>query len=92
MSWCQEIIDEIPGADLRVIPDHGHGTLITDSEPAAELIQRFADDSDSAATCEVRLSIAFVSAGSAAKPSGSGFRAGRGRHISTPNHTTMTAP
>ena len=44
MSWCQEIIDEIPGADLRVIPDHGHGTLITDSEPAAELIQRFADD------------------------------------------------
>lgn len=43
MSWCREIIDEIPGADLRVIPDHGHGTLITDSEPAAELIQAFAD-------------------------------------------------
>lgn len=43
MSWCQEIIDEIPGADLRVIPDHGHGTLISDSEPAAELIQGFAD-------------------------------------------------
>lgn len=43
MSWCQEIIDEIPGADLRVIPDHGHGTLISDSEPAARLIQDFAD-------------------------------------------------
>ena len=44
MSWCREIIDEIPGADLRVIPDHGHGTLISDSEPAARLIQAFADD------------------------------------------------
>ncbi|MFJ4223573.1 alpha/beta fold hydrolase [Microbacterium sp. NPDC089695] len=43
MSWCQEILDEIPGADLQVIPDHGHGTLISDSEPAAELIQAFAD-------------------------------------------------
>jgi pimeloyl-ACP methyl ester carboxylesterase len=43
MSWCQEIIDEIPGADLQVIPDHGHGTLISDSEPAARLIQRFTD-------------------------------------------------
>lgn len=43
MSWCQEILDEIPGADLEVIPDHGHGTLISDSEPAAELIQGFAD-------------------------------------------------
>lgn len=43
MSWCREIIDAIPGADLQVIPDHGHGTLISDSEPAAELIQSFAD-------------------------------------------------
>jgi pimeloyl-ACP methyl ester carboxylesterase len=43
LSWCREIIDEIPGADLQVIPDHGHGTLISDSEPAAELIQGFAD-------------------------------------------------
>ncbi|MCM3778540.1 alpha/beta fold hydrolase [Microbacterium hydrocarbonoxydans] len=43
MSWCREIIDAIPGADLKVIPDHGHGTLISDSEPAAELIQGFAD-------------------------------------------------
>lgn len=43
MSWCQEIIDEIPGAQLEVIPDHGHGTLITDSAPAARLIQAFAD-------------------------------------------------
>lgn len=43
MSWCREIIDAIPGADLQVIPDHGHGTLISDSEPAARLIQSFAD-------------------------------------------------
>lgn len=43
MSWCQEIVDEIPGAQLEVIPDHGHGTLITDSAPAARLIQGFAD-------------------------------------------------
>lgn len=43
MSWCQEIIDEIPGADLQIIPDHGHGTLISDSGPAARLIQSFAD-------------------------------------------------
>lgn len=42
MSWCQEIIDAIPGADLEVIPDHGHGTLISDSEPAARLIHDFA--------------------------------------------------
>lgn len=45
MSWCQEILDEIPGADLEVIPDHGHGTLISDSEPAARLIEAFADRS-----------------------------------------------
>lgn len=43
MTWCREIIDAIPGADLEVIPDHGHGTLISDSEPAADLVQRFAD-------------------------------------------------
>jgi pimeloyl-ACP methyl ester carboxylesterase len=43
MSWCQEILDQIPGAALEVIPDHGHGTLISDSEPAARLIEAFAD-------------------------------------------------
>lgn len=42
-AWCQTIIDAIPGAELRIIPDHGHGTLISDSEPAARLIQAFAD-------------------------------------------------
>lgn len=41
MSWCREILDAIPGADLEVIPDHGHGTLISDSEPAARLIHEF---------------------------------------------------
>lgn len=43
MSWCREIIDAIPGADLEVIPDHGHGTLINDSAPAARLIHDFVD-------------------------------------------------
>ncbi|WP_193307642.1 alpha/beta fold hydrolase, partial [Mycobacterium tuberculosis] len=42
MSWCQDILDAIPGAELAVIPDHGHGTLISDSEPAARLIETFA--------------------------------------------------
>ena len=42
MSWCRDILDAIPGADLEVIPDHGHGTLISDSEPAARLIHAFA--------------------------------------------------
>lgn len=43
MSWCRKIIDAIPGAELEVIPDHGHGTLISDSAPAARLIQDFAE-------------------------------------------------
>lgn len=42
MSWCRAILDAIPGARLEVIPDHGHGTLISDSEPAARLIEGFA--------------------------------------------------
>ena len=42
VSWCREIIDAIPGAELEVIPDHGHGTLISDAAPAARLIKRFA--------------------------------------------------
>ncbi len=42
MSWCQEIVDAIPGAELEIIPDHGHGTLISDAAPAALLIKRFA--------------------------------------------------
>ncbi|WP_164234033.1 alpha/beta fold hydrolase [Microbacterium hydrocarbonoxydans] len=43
MTWCREIVDAIPGAELEVIPDHGHGTLISDAAPAARLIQGFAD-------------------------------------------------
>lgn len=42
-SWCREILDAIPGAQLEEIPDHGHGTLISDSGPAAAIIQEFAD-------------------------------------------------
>ncbi|UWF77574.1 MULTISPECIES: alpha/beta fold hydrolase [Microbacterium] len=41
MSWCREIVDNIPGARFEEIPDHGHGTLISDSWAAAELIRRF---------------------------------------------------
>lgn len=43
MTWCREIVDAIPGAELEIIPDHGHGTLISDAAPAAHLIQAFAD-------------------------------------------------
>ncbi len=43
MNWCREIVDAIPGAELEVIPDHGHGTLISDAAPAARFIQAFAD-------------------------------------------------
>ncbi len=42
LSWCREILDCIPGAELKEIPDHGHGTLISDAGPAAQLIQGFA--------------------------------------------------
>ena len=42
MSWCQEILGCIPSAELAVIRDHGHETLISDAEPAARLIQDFA--------------------------------------------------
>jgi len=41
-SWCRTIIDTIPGAELHTIPDHGHGTLISDAGPAARLIAGFA--------------------------------------------------
>ena len=43
IGWCREIVDAIPGAQLEVIPDHGHGTLISDAEPAARLILEFAE-------------------------------------------------
>lgn len=40
-DWCREITDAIPGAKLAEIPDHGHGTLISDSSAAAALIRAF---------------------------------------------------
>ncbi|UYO97006.1 alpha/beta hydrolase [Microbacterium sp. M28] len=43
MSWCEEILDLVPDAELEVIRGHGHETLISDASPAAELIQAFAD-------------------------------------------------
>ncbi|WP_309127207.1 alpha/beta hydrolase [Microbacterium sp.] len=41
MTWCREIVDAIPGARYEEIPDHGHGTLISDSWAAAEKIREF---------------------------------------------------
>jgi len=42
-TWCREIVDAVAQAELEVIPDHGHGTLISDAAVAARLIQSFAD-------------------------------------------------
>ncbi|WP_206475450.1 alpha/beta fold hydrolase [Microbacterium sp. KRD172] len=43
VSWCREIVALVPGpAELKEIPDHGHGTLISDAEIAADLISEFA--------------------------------------------------
>ncbi|REJ06767.1 alpha/beta hydrolase [Microbacterium bovistercoris] len=44
VSWCRQILNAIPDARLVEIPDHGHGTLISDSELAAAAITAFADD------------------------------------------------
>ena len=41
-DWCREIVEAIPGAELAEIPDHGHGTLISDSRDAAALLRDFA--------------------------------------------------
>ena len=41
MTWCREITDAIPDARFEEIPDHGHGTLISDSAAAAEVILGF---------------------------------------------------
>ncbi|MDR2998408.1 MAG: alpha/beta hydrolase, partial [Microbacterium sp.] len=43
VSWCRKILGAIPGAGLVEIPDHGHGTLISDAELAAAAITSFAD-------------------------------------------------
>lgn len=40
-SWCERIVSEIAGAQLRVIPGHGHGTLISDPGPAARAVTEF---------------------------------------------------
>lgn len=42
-SWCREIVRLVPGsAEMREIPDHGHGTLISDATLAAGFISEFA--------------------------------------------------
>lgn len=40
-SWCREIVDAVPDARFAEIPDHGHGTLISDPWQAAEKIREF---------------------------------------------------
>ena len=40
-EWCRSILDLIPGSRLDTIPDHGHGTLISDPGPAAEIVMDF---------------------------------------------------
>lgn len=40
-DWCREILEAIPGSELETIPDHGHGTLISDAAAAATLIAAF---------------------------------------------------
>lgn len=41
LSWCEQIVDAVPVARLAEIPDHGHGTLISDAGATAELIRSF---------------------------------------------------
>jgi len=42
VSWCREIVRLVPGpAKMREIANHGHGTLISDAGPAAEIISEF---------------------------------------------------
>lgn len=43
VTWCREIVALVPGtAEMKEIPDHGHGTLISDAGLAAALITEFA--------------------------------------------------
>lgn len=44
MTWCQEIVDMVPDARFAEIPDHGHGTLISESGGAAATIREFVRD------------------------------------------------
>lgn len=44
MTWCREIVDMVPDARFVEIPDHGHGTLISDSGGAADTIRDFIRD------------------------------------------------
>lgn len=41
MKWCREIVEMVPDARFVEIPDHGHGTLISDSGAAADTILGF---------------------------------------------------
>ncbi|GGD68161.1 alpha/beta fold hydrolase [Microbacterium murale] len=43
VNWCRKIVGLVPGpAEMKEIPDHGHGTLISDAALAADLISEFA--------------------------------------------------
>lgn len=41
MTWCREIVESMPDARYQEIPDHGHGTLISDAWAAAGCIRTF---------------------------------------------------
>lgn len=41
MTWCREIVESMPDARYEEIPDHGHGTLISDAWAAAGCIRTF---------------------------------------------------
>lgn len=43
MTWCRQIVSLVPDARFEEIPDHGHGTLISDVGPAAAKIREFVD-------------------------------------------------
>lgn len=46
VTWVKEIVDRIPDARFEEIPDHGHGTLISDAWGAAENIRSFVAELD----------------------------------------------
>ncbi|MDT0157755.1 alpha/beta hydrolase [Microbacterium sp. ARD32] len=44
MTWCRRVVELVPDARFTEIPDHGHGTLISDSAAAAEKILEFVSE------------------------------------------------
>ncbi|MGB4135128.1 MAG: alpha/beta hydrolase [Microbacterium sp.] len=40
-DWCEQIVAAIPDARFAEVPGHGHGTMISDAEVAADTIRDF---------------------------------------------------